>query len=253
MLSSSERLKFDALVREISLSGHDEAGIGTYKEKSLHYILKNYFCSDRSCHERSYMGYIADIMEDGYITEIQSSSLYGMGQKLETFLSETDVRIVFPIVKKNTIVWVDSESGSITRSSRSAKRDDIYTLIRQLVYILEYLGHERLKITTVTLHTDDYRLLDGRGADRKKGATKLDLVPTELVDIEDLTFPDSLARFVPSKLPEFFTREEFASATHTHGRALWAVLRVMTELSVIERAPNDGRRHRYTRNVTYFT
>lgn len=253
MLSASELARFEEVVRQSTGTVRDVSGIGTYKEKSLHYILKNYFCPDKTCHELPCRGYIADIMEDGCITEIQSSSLYGMDKKLECFLPEHSVRIVFPLIQKNTIVWIDPKSGDMTRSSRAAKRDDIYTLIRQLVYILEYLPQDRLTVNAVTLHADDYRLLDGRGADRKKGATKLDLVPTRLIDIEQLSFPDSLAHFVPPTLPELFTRDEFAAATHTKARALWAVLKVMTEASVIKRAPNDGRRHIYTRNVTYFT
>lgn len=249
MLPASDFLRFKNLIRDVAVFGRDDAGIGTYKEKSLHYILKNFFCPNKDCHETAYKGYVADIMEDGYITEIQSSSLSGMREKLDAFLDLNCVRIVFPIITKRTIVWVDPITGDMTRSQRSVTKDNMYTLIRQLIYILDYLRDPSLTITAVTLHADDYRLLDGRGKDRKKGATKLDCVPTELVSIEDMVFPDDLSHFVPETLPEIFTREEFAGAAHLRGRALWAVLKVFLEMRVISKTEPDGRRHRYVRNV----
>ncbi len=176
-----------------------------------------------------------------------------MDKKLEAFLPDAHVRIVFPLISKKTIVWIDPDTGDLMRSARGVRRDDIYTLVRQLLYILEFLSDEHLSVTAVTLEADDYRLLNGYGRDRKKGAEKLDLVPTRLVDIETFSFPNSLARCVPSTLGEVFTREEFAAATHLRGRALWAVLRVLTELRLIKRESDDGRRHRYSRNVTYYT
>ncbi len=249
MLSPSDKLKFDNLVRDVAVFGRDDAGIGTYKEKSLHYILKNFFCPDKDYHETSYKGYVADIMKDGFITEIQSSSLSGMKGKLDAFLDENCVRIVFPIIMKNTIVWIDPDTGDVTRSRRAVKGHDLYELVRQLIYILDYLRDPNLTVTAVMLCADDYRMLDGRGPDRKIGAAKLDKVPTELIDIRDLVFPDDLAALVPEKLPEIFTRDEFAASVHLRGRALWAVLKVLSEMRVIVRVENDGRRHRYMRNL----
>jgi len=250
MLLPSDTLKFENLIRDAAVLGRDEAGIGTYKEKSLHYILKNFFCSDKDFHETSYKGYVADIMKDGYITEIQSSSLSGLKGKLDTFLDENTVRIVFPIIEKRTIIWVDPETGDMKRSRRSVSSENMYTLLKQLIYILDYLRDPALTITAVILHADDYRALNGRGKDRKIGAEKLDCVPTKLVDVRDLVFPDDLIEFVPEELPEVFTRDEFSKATHLRGRALWALLKVMLEMRVIVRLENEGRRYRYSRNMS---
>ena len=120
MLKDSDRLIFENLVIERASSGKVDAGIGTYKEKSLHNILKNFFCSNTDCHETAYKGYVADIMEDGYITEIQSSSLSGLRGKLDAFLSENGVRIVFPLIQKRYIVWIDPKTGDVKKSKRSA-------------------------------------------------------------------------------------------------------------------------------------
>ena len=247
MISAADLIRFENLIRDLTLFGRDDAGIGTYKEKSLHYILKNFFCPNKDFHETAYKGYVADIMEDGYITEIQSSSLSGMRGKLDAFLDCNCVRIVFPIIARRNIVWVDTETGDMKRSKRSVSSENIYALVRELIYILEYLRDPSLTVTVVTLNADDYRLLDGRGKDRKIGATKLDCVPTELLSLDDLVFPEDLRVCVPEKLPKVFAREEFAKASHLKGRALWAVLKVLSEMRVILRAPSEDRKHRYTR------
>lgn len=249
MLKESHRLAFENLIVDRASSERTDAGIGTYKEKTLHNILKNFFCANTDCHETAYKGYIADIMEDGYITEIQSSSLSGLRGKLDTFLAENNVRIVFPLILKRHIVWIDPVTGDVSKSKGSVKPDSIYVLIRQLIYITEYLRDPLLTLTVVWLNADDYRLLDGRGKDRKIGATKLDTVPTELVDIKDLQFPEDLEEFVPKSLPEVFTREEFSKAAHIKGRALWAVLKVLEEMRVIVKTDPDGRKHRYVRRI----
>ena len=247
MLRESDRLAFDNIVHRMAVEGREEAGIGTYKEKSLHYVLKNFFCSDSNSHEVAYKGYVADIMEDGYITEIQSSSLSGMKGKLDAFLTDNTVRIVFPIIEKRNIVWINTVTGDMKRSPRSVSGDNIYVLLRQLIYIIDYLRDPSLMITVVKLHADDYRLLDGRGKDRKIAATKVDTVPTELVDIADMVFPCDLYDLLPESLPEVFTREEIAKATRLRGRALWAVLKVFEEMRVILKTEPLGRKHRYMR------
>lgn len=38
MPSPSERLRFEETVRSAAIFGHDAVSIGTYKEKSLHYL-----------------------------------------------------------------------------------------------------------------------------------------------------------------------------------------------------------------------
>ncbi len=247
MVKESDRLAFDNLVSMCALNGRAEYGIGTYKEKSLHYILKNFFERETQFHEVAYKGFVADCMREGQITEIQTATLYGMTDKLEAFLADKCVRIVFPIADKKRVVWLDPKSGEVTGKLTSRKGGDMYTLISELVYIIDYLRDPTLTITAVKIHADDYRLLSGRKSNPKKGAKKLDLIPTKLVDVVDLSFPEDLRAYVPETLPEVFTRDDFAKAAKIHGRELWGVLKVLEAMRVIAKTEPDGRRHRYIR------
>lgn len=244
MLSAHDKLRFDNLISDLVLHGRPEMGIGTYSEKSLHYILKNFFENDADCHEVAYKGFVADIKNKTNITEIQSTTLYGLGHKLDAFLEDSSVRLVFPIIKKRRIIWIDPVSGE-TKKSKRCVSDDIFSFISELIYIVDYLRDPSLTVTVITLEADDYRKLDGRGKSRKISASKVDLVPTELIDIKDMVFPADLAEFVPKSLGKFFLRQDFAKATRLRGRSLWAVLKVLEEMRIIRRIENDGRRHRY--------
>ncbi len=250
MTLESDIERFDKLRASYESNSREDSGIGTYKEKSLHYLLKNFFCEDKNYHECAYNGFIADILKDDYIVEIQSSSLSGMRSKLDAFLPSKKVRIVFPIISKRTVVWCDAETGETKRSRRSTS-ENMYVFIRQLVYVLDYLRVENLLFTVVELSVDDYRLLDGRGKYKKIGATKVDTVPVELHIIRDFSFPRDLSEFVPTSLPEVFTREEFSTVTKLKGRALWAVMKVFEEMRIITRTDSKDRKYRYIRGINY--
>ncbi len=237
--------RFDELLSFVAVNGRDALGIGTYSEKSLHFILKNFFEPDRDRHEVAYKGYVADVMSDGKITEIQTATLSGLREKLDAFLPDACVRLVFPIRKYKSIVWMDPETGEVKNTPKRRKSENIYALLCELIYIADYLRDPNLCITVVELAVDDYRYLDGWSHDKKKGATKLDTVPTELISVTDLIMPDSLYSFIPKELGSVFTRQDFAKATGLRGRALWALLKVLETQRVIEKTEPDGRRHRY--------
>jgi len=246
MLTSYDKLKFDNLITDYALHGKPEQGIGTYSEKSLHYILKNFFESDTDCHEVSYKGFVADVKNGSSITEIQSTTFRGLNNKLDAFLEDSSVRLVFPIISKRRIIWIDPETGDVQRSKRTVS-EDIFTLAPELLYVVEYLRDPSLIVTVVTIEADEYRKLDGWGRYRKNNATKMDIVPTALIDVKDLDFPDDLEQFVPDSLGEVFLRQEYSKATRLKGRSLWAVLKMLEEMRVIRRVENDGKCHRYCR------
>lgn len=247
MLKTSELIKFDNLVTMCAVNGRADSGIGTYSEKSLHYILKNLFEDNADYHEVAYKGYVADVMRGEQITEIQTATLYGMKDKLEAFLADKRVRIVFPLVKKKRIIWTDPLTGESEVGKRPVKGSTEYDLLAELLYISEYLRDPSLVITIVELEADDYRLLSKGGKNRKIGARKVDTVPTKLIDIKDMEFPRDFYPLVPKHLSELFTRDEFSKATKLKARKLWAALKILEEQRIIEKGEPDGRRYRYRR------
>ena len=245
MLKPSDVIKFDNLVSMCAVNGRVNSGIGTYSEKSLHFVLKNFFECESDYHEVAYKGFIADVMHGDSITEIQTSTLNGMQKKLDAFLEEKTVRIVYPLIKKKTIIWIDSDTGETERSDKSIKYETDYTLLGQLFYISEYLRDPALTVTVVDVEADDYREVSGNSPYRKKRAKKVDIVPTKLLDVRDLVFPDDVISLIPQSLPMPFTRDELSRSVHLRGRDLWAALKLLEALRLIERTEPRGRKHQY--------
>ena len=60
--------------------------IGTFYEKSLHAVLKNYYEPDEDKQEIPIENYVADIYADGQIIEIQTRNFNVTRDKLKAFL-----------------------------------------------------------------------------------------------------------------------------------------------------------------------
>lgn len=220
--------------------------IGTYNEKFLHRLLKCYFEPDSSFHEVPVGKYIADIKNGSLITEIQTSSLSGIRKKLDFFLRENRVRIVFPLETTRYIIWVDPIDGSLSKRNRSPKPDNKFTLLAELVYILDFLSNPNLTVTAVCMAVNEYRLLDGWDCTRKRGSTRLERVPTDIFGTMEFSSADDYVSLVPIELPSSFTREDFSALTGLRRRRLWAGLKVLETTGFIERRPSCSRKYSYT-------
>ena len=84
-----------AAAREVLLQNHERYNIGTYRERSQHLILKHYFEPDSDRHEIPLEGYIADIYSEAGVIEIQTSSFGALQSKLEAFLRNYPVTLVY--------------------------------------------------------------------------------------------------------------------------------------------------------------
>ena len=76
-----------------------DGGIGTLSEKTLHSVLKYYIEPCDDFHEVAYCSFVADIMRDGCITEIQTRAFDRLRKKLAAFLPNCPVTVVFPIAE----------------------------------------------------------------------------------------------------------------------------------------------------------
>ena len=86
----------DSIVR---LQERERHGIGMQKEKTLHAVLKAYEDPDEDHHEIPIGNYIADIYcrETESITEIQTANFGYLRGKLDAFLPQYHVTVVYPI------------------------------------------------------------------------------------------------------------------------------------------------------------
>ena len=113
-----------------------------------------------------------------------------------------------------------------------------YRVLREMLWLRELLDFSRVTIRFVFLSVDEYKRLDGYGADKKRKASRIERIPGELLDMVDLTSAaDVAAVFLPDGLPSPFTSADFSRLTGARRRALSADLSVLEHLGL---GPRDA-------------
>lgn len=177
----------------------NSGGIGTLSEKTIHAALKNYF-ADEQYQEIKLNGFVADALTPDGVFEIQTRHFYTQKRKLEAFLPDYKVCMVYPVRYRRVINWVDPETGEISKGRKSPKTDRGYGIFHEMYGIKEYLLHEHLTFCIMYFHSDEYKYLDGFGEKRKIRATRADGVPTKLVAEVNLCAPEDYMLFIPDEL-----------------------------------------------------
>ena len=115
------------------------AKIGMLNEGALHAALKQDYLGESGLAEVPFGGFVADVVRDGVIYEVQTSSFSGLGRKMLALADLSPVVLVHPIPHAKYLVRVqDTESGEFTRR-RSPKRGAIVHILRELVDLPELL------------------------------------------------------------------------------------------------------------------
>ena len=236
--------RFDRAIATVVTRNHENHGIGTLSEKSVHAVVKCYMEPDEDFHETPIDGYVADIFRDNRVIEIQTAQFRSLYGKLETFLPNYEVTVVHPITVNKTLCWVDPETGEIVERRKSGKHGVPQEIFEELYAIRPFLSDPHLSIVILMMDVEETKLLDGYGRDRKKRATKYDRIPLRLVDELWLSCPEDYRMLIPIEL-EHFTSADFAKATRIPREiATWG-LQIMNELGVVERVGREKKGYIY--------
>ena len=100
-------VKFKKICNKIINSDRRKNGIGTLGEKTLHAVLKYYFEPYEDNQEIKLGKYIADIVGENGVIEIQTQNFNALRKKLENFLEFCDVTVVYPIAKIKYLSWIN--------------------------------------------------------------------------------------------------------------------------------------------------
>jgi hypothetical protein len=154
-------------------SARGPASIGTLGEKTLHAALKRHCEPAEAFHEAHVGRFVADILTDSGIIEIQTQAFNRLRGKLDAFLADRVVTLVYPIVRLKRILWVDAATGEVLRSRRSPKRGSFYCAFAELYKIKRQLLHPNLRLRLILLDAAERRCESGN----RKGYSKIDTVP----------------------------------------------------------------------------
>ena len=239
-----DRKVFNQAVEKIVYSERERMGIGTLSEKTLHAVVKNYIEPNEDFHEVPLEGYVADVFRENQVFEIQTAHFNVLRRKLDRFLPLYKVTIVYPIPATKWVVWVDPETGLEVSKRKSLKKGSPYQAFKELYRIKTYLKHPNLNIQFLFMDVEETKLLDGWSQDKKRGATKYDRVPVELVDEMLFERVEDYRMMIPPDLSEFTTKEYAKSAKIPLGQAQTA-LNIFHYLDLVERIGKKGNAYVY--------
>ena len=230
-----------------ALAGMEKrAGIGTLKERSLHAVLKYWFQPDDSLHEVRLGRFVADIFDGGRVVEIQTRNFYALRSKLEAFLTEWPVLVVYPLARRKTLSWIEPDSGEASPPRRSPKVGRPWEALPELLSIRESLGHPRLAVAVVMLDMEEYRLRDGWGRDGKRGSHRAERIPAAVGETILLQGGEDLRLLLPPGLPEPFTAADFGKASRLSRKKAGQAITLLYKTETILRIGKRGNAFLYS-------
>lgn len=246
-----DSVRFSEARARVLSEAEEEGGIGTLAEKSLHKILKYYLEPRTECHEVQTLGSVADIKNEDGIIEIQTRLFDRLPKKLEKFLPEYKTAVVYPIITEKNLVWLDRDSGEMSEMKRSPKHGRLTDVLPELFHLVPYFGDGRLTVVLVLLTATEYKNLDGYGKARKNHATRIDRLPTAIIDTVELRDASDVAALVEG-LPAEFSAKDLDRLTALRGRRAYYALRCLLALGVIKRTGKRGRAYTYSLTESFF-
>ncbi len=238
-MTAPSAVRFTA-AREVLLQNHQRYNIGTYRERSQHLILKHYFEPDTGRHEIPLEGYIADIYSEAGVIEIQTSGFGALQSKLEVFLHNYPVTLVYPSAIRKRIIWIEPDTGAAKIGAFRSLSRTRFSILSELFSISAFFAHPNLHVLHLLTAASDYKLLDGFGKDRKGRATKTDTVPEELLEIVSLRKRGDVLQMLPFCPGQIVTNGEMAKAFGLRGMKLWRAVKFLEKIEVLRRSGKKG-------------
>ncbi len=235
-----DHTRFLEAYQKTAYANRERNGIGTLGEKTLHALLKNYFEPDEAKQEIRMGSYYADIFTGEEIIEVQTKQFNRLRDKLEVFLEEYPVTVVYPVLGKKWLYWLDKESGEVSPGRISPRKGSVYEVCAELYKIKQYLKHPNLHVHVLVLEAEEYKYLDGWGKNKKKGASRYDRIPTRIMDELCIESLQDYRRFLPEGLPTEFGTQEFAKSAHISRKLAQVVLNILYDTGAVERVGKQG-------------
>lgn len=242
-----DRRRFERVRDEVLRHAPQRQGIGTLGEKALHMILKRYMEPFEGNHETKIGPYVADIVGEEGVVEIQTGAFNRLRPKLEALLPVARVTVVYPIPHRKWLTWLDPETGEAIGQRKSPKQGSFYHAFYELYKIKSLLTHPNLRLHLLLLDMEEYRRLDGWSYDRKRGSTRHERIPLALVDELRVEGAEDYQQLLPRELPESFTSADYARVSRLRPDGARTALNVLRAVGAVEREGKQGRLLLYRR------
>lgn len=242
-----DKTAFLAACQKVMDEGRTKQGIGTLGEKTLHAVLKHYFDPVEEHHEIRVGSYVADIRNAEGIFEIQTRGFDRLRGKLEAFLPEAPVTVIYPVPTIKWLSWLE-EDGTASPKRKSPKRYGAAEILPELYKLKPWLKQRELRFCVLLLEVEEYRLKNGWSEDGKRGATRFERLPVDLLDEVWLCSPEDYLSLIPESLMEEFTVKQYAKASGLSGKKASVAVNVLFSIGALQRVGKQRNAYLYKRN-----
>ena len=266
-ISRADTVRFRSIVIELmteaaKLSPADEEyeGIGTLSEKQMHAAIKRFICPDEAFHEIPLdrgerageldengkkikkRKFVADILKNGNVYEIQTGALPPLTEKIRWILENTthNVTVIHPIAETK---WVNvlSKNNDLDRRYRSPVKGKISDIAPELYAIKDFAGSPRFSLVILFMEAEQYvKAAAKKGRSRLK-YEKYELIPVNLLRAQVFHTVNDYKIFIPDTLTDEFTVKDFSASTKIRGRDAYLSVYSLCNLGLIEECGKIGR------------
>lgn len=236
---------FQTACRRVQDGNQQTGGIGTLGEKTLHAVLKYCYEPHEENHETRIGGYVADIVGEHGVIEIQTRGFDKLRKKLTSFLEICDMTVVYPVAAVKWLRWIDPETGAVTSRRKSPRKGKPQDAFNEFYKIRDVLQNPRLHLKIVLLELEEYRYQNGWGNGGKRGSSRCDRIPLSFLGEISINSTDDYRIFLPENLPAPFTTADFRKAAGIPPKATQCTVNLLYRLGLISRTGKQGRHFLY--------
>jgi len=214
-------------------------------ERSLHKILKFYLEPDESFHEIKVNGSIADIKKGDEIIEIQTRSMSRLLPKLEKFLPDHKVTVVYPLDHTKYIRWIDKKTGETTERRKSPKSATVFDSVYELYNIRRFIGDRNLSLKLIFLNVEEYRYRNEMAFGKRRNKVRAERIPTSIEYAVDIREPDDYRIFIPNGLADHFSVADFNRAVGGRFSYGYSAISILRAAGLVDDGERIGRSIKY--------
>lgn len=233
--------QFESAIKKIMYGAYRPSGIGTLGEKTLHAVIKQYMEPYDGSHEIKIGPYIADIVGEDGIIEVQTRGFEKLRKKLAVFLDVSRVTVVYPVVRTKWLAWIDPDTGEVGKKRKSPKRGTVFEAFYELYKIKALLCHPNLRILLLLIDMEEYRSLNGWSENRKRGSSRHERIPVELAGEVPIANRQDYRKLIPGGLPEQFTTKDYQKHSGISLGGAQTALNVLCYVGAVRQTGKQGR------------
>ena len=188
---------------------------------------------------------VADIVGENGVIEIHTRNFGNLLEKLDNFLEFCEVTVVYPLPALKYVSWLDMDTGELGEKHKSPKKWRIYDAFREIIRIKYALDNPRFHLLLCFLEIDEIRYLNGWSKDKKRGSSRCDRIPKDIIEEVRFDSVSDYRRFLPGGLPQEFTSAHYAKACKIDKKLASSGLNILHYLGLVERIGKKGNSYVY--------